>query len=172
MNRVIFCVCLLLASLADAAKVYELHMIIYKNDSVKLVSFNVTDGRAGPFPTAGEDNYLFRMLSDNGTEIHNQSFQMDFFAYRFRGANSTLPDVVPLEQREEYWKLPYYEDVATIELFHEERKIFEYRVKPEKEEWQIHYCAFAPAVISLVLVCIASVISGDRPRIREGRGGA
>jgi len=170
MNRYYLCVCLLLlASLASASKVYELHLIIYKNDTVDLISINETDGRPGPFPSAGEDNYFFRILSDNGTVLFNQSFQMDFFAYRFRGANSTLPDVVSLEKREGYWKLPYYEDATVIELFHEDKMIFDYNIIPKKEEWQIPCCPSTLAIIFAVLVCVATIKSGAGPRFREDR---
>jgi len=170
MNKSCILVCmLLLASFAGASKVYELHLIIYKNDSVTLISINETQGKPGPFPSAGDDNYLFRMLSDDGTVLFNQSFQMDFFAYRFRGPNSTLPDVVALTQREGYWKLPYYENASIIALYHEEKKIFEYDLKPKKEEWQIPCCPSAVAIIFAVLVCVTSIKSGARLRFQDER---
>ena len=163
MNRITFFFCLLmLLPLSNAAKVFEFHLIIHKNDSVKLVSFNITDGKVSAFPTAGEDNYLFRILSADGKVLFNKSFQMGFEAYRFRGPNSTAPDVVQLESVEDYWRLPYYQDANSVELFHENKKFFQYKLPEEKPEGEPSCFSFA-ALLAILLTTVCISFSGSGP---------
>ena len=125
---------LLLFSVAVASSVYELHLAIYKNDTVELKGFNVTSGSPGPFPDAGKDNnYEFRILSGGNDVLFNQSFHLGFAAYRFRGPNSTSPDVNPYNVTDDYWRLPYFSDAASVQLFHGGKQIFEYRLQGEQK---------------------------------------
>ncbi|MCX6774116.1 MAG: hypothetical protein NTY68_03930 [Candidatus Micrarchaeota archaeon] len=132
-KMLIFAALLLILSITNAA-VYELHLVIYKNDSVELKDLNVTLGSPGPFPDAGNDNnYEFRIMAKDNGVLFNQSFHLGFVAYRFRGPDSTEPDVVPYNKTDNYWRLPYFDNASRIQLFHENRLIFEYAI-PEKQE--------------------------------------
>ena len=142
----IFLSLIFLLAFSSAYQVYELHLVIHKNETVNLLGFQVVDGEMSAFPSAGQDNYEFRIVSKNGSVLFNRSFQMNFTAYRFRGPNSTAPDVVGLSQVEDYWKLPYFEDGDKIQLFHSGNKIYEYKVAEEKSEDGI--CAISAILLS------------------------
>jgi len=163
MNRIVFFFCLLaLLPLSNAAKVYEFHLIVYNNDSVGLVSFNISDGKVSAFPSAGEDNYFFRILSADGKVLFNKSFQMGFEAYRFRGPNSTASDVVQLQSVEDYWRLPYHPDATSVELFHGDKKIFQYKLPEEKPEGELSCFSFA-ALFAILLTAVYISFSGADP---------
>ena len=158
---------LLLIILSNAVNVYNLDLIIYPNDSAELVSIGIKEGESGPFPSAGNDNYHFEIFSKDNHVLFNQSFELNFFAYRFRGPNSTQPDVVPLNQSRDIWNLPYSKDASIIQLFHEDKKIWEYnveylheRVTPEKpiSEPTSPALPLALAAVCLVLIIIAVVL--------------
>ncbi|NYZ74624.1 hypothetical protein H0O00_05750 [Candidatus Micrarchaeota archaeon] len=125
---------MLVLSLANAAKIYELHLTIYKNDTVVLNGFDTREGEVSIFPTSEDNNYEFRIISGGDTTLFSQPFHLGFVAYRFQGPNATEPSVVPYDQVEDYWNLPYYENAALIQLFHDGRKIFEYELPQQTAE--------------------------------------
>jgi len=135
MNRpFVFVALLLLCSIASAESVYMLDIIIYQNDNVELRSFDIISGSPGPFSDAGgNNNYEFRILSKDKEVLFDQSFHLGYAAYRFRGPNSTSPDIVPYDKTENYWRLPYFDDAALIQLFHEGKIIFEYDVSKRQQ---------------------------------------
>ena len=150
MKRTIFLILIFFISLSSAYKIYELHLIIYKNDTVDLKALNVTEGMTSAFPSAGNDNYEFRIMSRDNKMLFNRSFQLEFEAYLFRGPNSTSPGVVPLEQYEDYWRLPYFDDAEKIQLYHEQKKIFEYTVPKEEKGFSI--CGLATIIMLPILI--------------------
>jgi hypothetical protein len=133
----IFAIVAILAmlSLVNAGSIYDLNIVIYKNDTVELKNFSIREGSPGPFPDAGADNnYEFKIISRDGSMLFNQSFHLGFVAYRFRGPNSTEPDVIPYNRTEDHWRLPYFEDAALIQLYHEGKLIFEYGIMGSQKE--------------------------------------
>jgi hypothetical protein len=155
MKKILLLSLIFLMTFSSAYKVYELHLVIHKNESVDLLGYQIIDGEISAFPSAGQDNYEFRIISNNGSNLFNKSFQMDFTAYRFRGPNSTVPDVVQLTQIEDYWKLPYFEDGKKIQLYHSGKKIFEYEVEEEKTEDGL--CALSMIIFVSLFLAIINV---------------
>jgi len=175
MNRLLMVVCMLLwFSLANASQVYQLHMIVYANDTVQLVNITIRDGEPDIFPSAGEDNYAFKIISTKNKTLYDQPFQMGFVAYRLIPRNSTVPDEVLLEKREELWRLPYFDDAATIQLFHENKKIFEYQLPqqqkpaaPPSPDWTI--CCIAAGVMALAVAAFLLFKKFNKPSKSGGQ---
>ncbi len=131
---------LALASLTYAEKIYNMRLIIYKNDSVELSSIGIKDGGVGPFLSAGKNNYYFEVISKDNRLLFNQSFELSFVTYPDIFGNPQAPKVIEFNKSEDFWNLPYFEDAALIQLFHEDKKIWKYEVEylaarvPEQEK--------------------------------------
>lgn len=124
----------LIFSLVNASQVYVFDLDIYENDTVILKKFDVRLGGQSYFPDVGEEEYEFRILSRSSTMLFSQPFRLNFVTYPFIGPNSTEPGIVPIYKISYTWELPYFEDAALVQLFHEDKIIFEYELPGEEIE--------------------------------------
>ncbi|NYZ74625.1 hypothetical protein H0O00_05755 [Candidatus Micrarchaeota archaeon] len=135
MNKCFILVFLLsVFGLLQASQVYVLDLTICKNDTVELNRFGIQPGSPGYFPQVGDYKYEFRIIARNATVLFTQPFRLEFVTYPFPGPNSTNPDIVNITNMWYDWKLPYYKDAAFIQLFHEDKKIFEYELPQQETE--------------------------------------
>lgn len=170
MNYRIFFLLLLISWSGYSAKVFELDITIHENDSVDLINFQITEGDVSYFYSTDKDNYEVRILSDAGQILFNQSFEMHFFGNLFRGPNSTSPDTGPITRIDNYWKLPYFEDAALIQLFHEDKNIFEYQVAQEEQPpvGLPDYCPFLGMAGVIVVLLTAALVIIKRKKYSSG----
>jgi len=124
----------LIFSLVSAEQIYNLDLDIYKNDTVVLNNFKIASGSVSSFPQVGEEEHTFRIISNEGHQLYSEDFKLNFVTYPFMGPNATGPDVVDINLVRYSWKLPYFEDAWKIQLYHGNKKIFEYELLVEEEE--------------------------------------
>jgi len=152
MNKILlFISFLLLPALASATGTFNLPLTIYKNDTVKFGVSNATSCEPTPFRSVIGDNYTLRIISSNGTLLYEDNFKIDFNAYRFRGPNSTEPDVVPLDKVEGCWQLPFFKDSSAV-LYHENISIYQHYLLDTPADAGGNPCSIPAAVLLVVLV--------------------
>jgi hypothetical protein len=124
-----FLMLLALLSIAAAEASYEIALTIYRNDTVILDSMEVVDAKIGE---SEDGDYQFEIIGKDGKSLYERSFDIDFTSMRLVPPNSSIPDVVERKSSFGYWYLPYFEDAAVLNLYHEDKKIFEHEL-PSKE---------------------------------------
>lgn len=135
MKNIFIFSCLLMLFSFVYAQAYYLNLIIYKNDSVELQSFSIHNGSAREFPVSLKNNYEFRIIAKDRSLLFSQPFVVNFIGYPDPLENSSAPGEVLLNKREDTWSLPYYSEAQYIQLFHEDKKIWEYEI-PENQQNQ------------------------------------
>ena len=130
----IFVGLLLVFSLVSAEQIYKLDLDICKNDTVILNHFEVSSGSISSFPQVGDEVYEFRIVSTEGHELFSEEFKLNFVTYPFMGPDATGPDIVDINVVRYSWKLPYFENAWKIQLYHGNKKIFEYELPLEEAE--------------------------------------
>ena len=148
---------LFLLSISQASSVYNLDLTIWKNDSVQLNHFSINAGTPGYFPQQGDEMYEFRLLSEDGTNIYSKTFYLTFVTYPFRGPNSTEPGEVNISKIDYQWELPYDDNATSIQLFHDDKKIFEYGL-PRKEQQSGSAGTTQPEFIEWNTLCLYGVL--------------
>ncbi|MEK6982457.1 MAG: hypothetical protein AABX38_05990 [Candidatus Micrarchaeota archaeon] len=112
------------------SQIYDLSLLIYKNDSAKIVDISISDFEPGPFPTSLNNNYHFEIIDTENKIIFNQPFTMRFVVYPDPYEDGTArAQVINLNQTYSFWRLPYFQNAKTIQLYHENKKIWEYNVE-------------------------------------------
>ena len=132
MKTIILIICLILLShFSYAEKVYQIYLEIYKNDTVNLLDSKVTEEIIS-IPSSGEgEDYAFKIFSKDEKLLFKQQFKIGFYAYLKRLANSTETDEILIKVRYRYFNLPYFENADKIQLFHENKLIWEHNIKDE-----------------------------------------
>ena len=111
------------------AEIYSLDLIIYRNDSAELVSIAIKDGSEGPFPFSLHNNYYFKIIGKDNQLLFEKPFTLNFVVHPEPYENSPAPSEILLNKSEDFWHLPYFQDASAIQLFHEDKKIWEYDVE-------------------------------------------
>ena len=111
---------------------YEVKLTVYKNDTVELKSFLTINGSPSELPTGYENTYEVRIISVDGLVLFNQSFEIGFVSpagRAFTGPGGTRLNDTPPEKAEQTWYLPVYKNAALIQLYHYDKKIWEYKIQ-------------------------------------------
>jgi hypothetical protein len=115
----------------ELQKIFAIHIIIYKNDTVGLVSFETSQGTLTDFPeitpvSEEQELYSIIIVSTDNKILFNKSFIIGWVAHPF---NKT--DVI-LNESDKYFRLNYFDSASKIEILHDNRVIFSYNLcKPD-----------------------------------------
>jgi len=124
---IFFVLCFSIANAQVYGKVFFFDFIVYRNDTVKLIRFEIGVGT----PTHLLDintGYILKIIS-----IENDILFSKFIPVSFRA--EALPYegeeeyVVEFNESEQFLRLPYFPNADRIEIYHEDKLIFTIDVK-------------------------------------------
>ncbi|MDO8553738.1 MAG: hypothetical protein Q7S22_02940 [Candidatus Micrarchaeota archaeon] len=153
--------------LVSAEKTYDLRLIIHKNDTVEFVSIMSIDGTSDPFLDVNRSGYSFRILSKNGAVLESGGFNLGFVSHIDTIPSSNISSEEQFIERDKskgHWYLPYFKDAKLIQLFHKDKKIWEYDVEylnPQPKEpapVSIQQHPPNPAVLLVGGFCLAGIV--------------
>ena len=134
--------------------------LIFKNDTVLLNSFYISQGSTSFFLTIG--NYKVRLLSKNYSVIFEGSFDVGFIAcpdIPFEGESKI--GCIELNQTRIRLKLPYHIDAEYLEIFRSSEKIFFLKIS-DKICIQDKVCHEYCRVRKMDVGCAKFAICGNR----------
>jgi len=140
---------LVLPSIALAlTNVYRMDLTIQKDDTVKLKIFELLpSGSITKFPTTPTD-YSLKMLSKN-EEIFKTYLDVSFEAWPDQGPP------IQLDEANLYLRLPYFENVEKIEIYHGEKLIFSHGITGFNwMEFLIKYWVYVLVVVLTITIFI------------------
>ena len=115
-------------SAQDDQKIFYLHLIIYKNDSVDFKEFSTIYGTPSIFPDQPiEENYTVRVLSKENKILFKGYLEISYVAHPMPPEGQPEVDVY-FNESEQYIRLPYFEQASKIQIFHIDKLIFKYDV--------------------------------------------
>lgn len=109
-------------------KIFVIEFILYKNDTVELLDFKISEGTVSLFHEAGEPNYNIKIISTDKKVLFSQNMHISFYAAPDAYGNISVP-LVELEKQHIYLKLPFFSNGEKIELYHDGKLIFQYIIK-------------------------------------------
>jgi len=108
--------------------VFYFHLIIYKNDTVTLDKFEIIEGVPSDFPGISLSlNYSILLLSTENNVIFRGQLPISFTAYPMPPEGQPEVEVM-LNESEQYLRLPYFENIDRMEIYHDNKLIFTYEI--------------------------------------------
>ena len=104
-------------------KIFSFDVIIYKDDRVELIDFQISDGKVTDFPKYDDANYFIRILSFEGEILFEGSMKITYIAHPFPPPGEEEREV-ELNETEKFLRMPYFANAKTIELYHDDKLIY------------------------------------------------
>jgi hypothetical protein len=120
---VVFLILASMVSAQEIQKIFAVHLTVYRNDTVVLQSLIIDNGKVSDFLDINS-KYTVKTVSFNGNILFEKPVSINFFTYPF-GKETIL-----LNERDVYLKIPFSPDTEKIQLYHENKTIFEIDTKP------------------------------------------
>jgi hypothetical protein len=111
---------------AQTSKIFVLYATVYKNDTVELRDFKISEGKQDVF-IQQESEYSLKIISINNRILFQAPLQISFYAFP-QQEGIDQPSIIQTDEATLYLRLPYFLDASKIEIYHKNKLIFQHQI--------------------------------------------